>query len=117
MHRSLFMVSVLLVLGLTSFGQSEPSLSAAASQVSRQLRCYPNPATTAVFFEFKMRNPQEPAQLTIYNFLGKKVVDIPRLNISTRVDIQHFSRGIYIYQLTDTRGHVIASGKFHVEKP
>lgn len=117
MHRSLYTVFLLLVLGSTSFGQTEPSRSGANAQLSRQIRCYPNPATTAIFFEFKVRNALESTQLRIYNFLGKKVVDIPRLNANTRIDLQHFNRGIYIYQLTDAHGRVMESGKFYVEKP
>ncbi len=117
MHRSPYMLLVMLFLGFASFGQTESLRSGATAQLSRQLRCYPNPATTVIFFEFKARNGQEPTQLRIYNFLGKKVVDIPRLYANTRVDLQHFNRGIYIYQLTDARGRVMESGKFYVEKP
>lgn len=117
MHRSLYMVFFLLVLGSTSFGQTEPSRSGATAQLSRQIRCYPNPATTAIFFEFKVRNAQESTQLRIYNFLGKKVVELPRMSANIRVDLQSFNRGIYIYQLTDVHGRVMESGKFHVEKP
>jgi hypothetical protein len=117
MYRSMFMIFVMLVLGLTSIGQTESSRPGATAQLSRQIRCYPNPATTAIFFEFKVRNALESTQLRIYNFLGKKVVDIPRLNANTRIDLQHFNRGIYIYQLTDAHGRVMESGKFYVEKP
>jgi hypothetical protein len=117
MYRSLVIGLLLLAPGLNSFGQVEPSRTGANHQIPRQIRCYPNPATTAVFFELKVRNTQEPAQLRIYNFLGKKVVELPRLNTNMRVDLNNFNRGIYIYQLTDAHGRVMESGKFHVEKP
>lgn len=117
MHRSLVIGLILLSIGGYSFGQSDPARAAANTQTPRQIRCYPNPATTSIFFELKARNPQEPAQLRIYNFLGKKVVDIPRLNSHIRIDLNNLNRGIYIYQLTDAQGRIMESGKFHVEKP
>jgi len=117
MYRSLVIGLILLSLGGYSFGQSEPVRPAANGQTPRQIRCYPNPATTAIFFELKARNPQESAQLRIYNFLGKKVVDIPRMNTNIRIDLNNLNRGIYIYQLTDVQGRIMESGKFHVEKP
>ena len=117
MHRSIVTAALLLTLGVKSFGQTEPARATANGSLARQIRCYPNPATTAVFFELKARNPQEPAQLRIYNFLGKKVVDVARLTTATRIDLNNFNRGIYIYQLSDARGRVLESGKFHVEKP
>lgn len=117
MYRSVVIGLILLTLGKYSFGQSEPARAVANGQVPRQIRCYPNPATTAIFFELKARNPQENAQLRIYNFLGKKVLDIPRMNTNIRVDVNNLNRGIYIYQLTDMHGRVMESGKFHVEKP
>ena len=116
--RCPFVIAIfLLIFGATGFGQMDPVRTATNGSVSKQIRCYPNPATTAVFFELKARNPQEPAQLRIYNFLGKKVVDITRLTTSTRIDLNNFNRGIYIYQLSDARGRVLESGKFHVERP
>jgi hypothetical protein len=116
--RCPFVIAIfLLIFGATGFGQTDPVRTATNGSVSKQIRCYPNHATTAVFFELKARNPQEPAQLRIYNFLGKKVVDITRLTTSTRIDLNNFNRGIYIYQLSDARGRVLESGKFHVERP
>jgi len=117
MHRTLVIALILLSLGGYSFGQTDPVRTAGNGQNPRQIRCYPNPATTAIFFELKARNPQESAQLRIYNFLGKKVVDIPRMNTSIRIDLNNLNRGIYIYQLTDVQGRIMESGKFHVEKP
>ena len=117
MLRSLTISLLLLTLGKFSFGQSEPARTGANGQPTRQIRCYPNPATTAIYFELKARTPQENAQLRIYNFLGRKVIDISRMNTNIRVDLNNLNRGIYIYQLTDTHGRVVESGKFHVEKP
>lgn len=117
MRHYLTLGAFLLLFGAGAFAQSEPTRSDANTGTQRQVRSFPNPATTAVQFEFKQRIAQENTQLKIFNFLGKKVADFPRLSNSIRVDLSAFHRGIYIYQLTDARGRVLESGKFMVEKP
>jgi hypothetical protein len=52
----------------------------------------------------------------VYNFLGKKVIEMPDIANRTRIDLTGYSRGIYIYQLRDKNGKIIESGKFQVEK-
>jgi hypothetical protein len=108
---------VFILLGSAASAQTEPVRSDAGLVSQRQIRSFPNPATTAIQFELRQRLPLENAQLKIFNFLGKKVAEIPRISSSIRVDLSGFHRGIYIYQLTDARGRVLESGKFMVEKP
>ena len=81
----------------------------------RLIRLYPNPATTFIQFEFAPTTSKD-SQLQLYNFLGKKMLDIPVSLAKTRVDLTAFSRGIYIYQLKDRSGKTIESGKFQIEK-
>jgi hypothetical protein len=81
----------------------------------RLIRLYPNPATTFIQFEFSPLISKN-SQLQIYNFLGKKMLDIPASMAKTRVDLTPFTRGIYIYQLKDRNGKTIESGKFQIEK-
>jgi hypothetical protein len=52
----------------------------------------------------------------VYNFLGKKVIELQDVATKTRIDLSNYSRGIYIYQLKDKSGKIIESGKFQVEK-
>lgn len=108
---------VFILLGSAASAQTEPVRSDAGLVSQRQVRSFPNPATTAVQFEFKQKLPLENTQLKIFNFLGKKVAEISRLSGNVRIDLSGFHRGIYIYQLTDVRGRVLESGKFMVEKP
>ena len=79
------------------------------------IRLYPNPATSFIQFEFSASTSKD-SQLQVYNFLGKKMLDIPVSLAKTRVDLTPFSRGIYIYQLKDRTGKTIESGKFQIEK-
>lgn len=81
----------------------------------RLIRLFPNPATSFIQFEFAPTTSKD-SQLQVYNFLGKKMLDIPVSQAKTRVDLTPFSRGIYIYQLKDRTGKTIESGKFQIEK-
>jgi hypothetical protein len=117
MFRSLTFGIFMLLLGSVASAQTEPVRPDAGIVAQRQIRSFPNPATTSIQFEFKQKVPLENTQLKIFNFLGKKVAEIPRLANSIRMDLSGFHRGIYIYQLTDARGRVLESGKFLVEKP
>jgi hypothetical protein len=82
---------------------------------SRLIRFYPNPATTFIQFEIPVHVVKE-SQLQIFNFLGKKVVDLPYSPVKARVDLTSFTRGIYIFQLKDKTGKILESGKFQIEK-
>lgn len=79
------------------------------------LKFYPNPATTFINFEFQ-KNFDRTYNLVIYNFLGKKVVEVSALNTTNQIDLSDFTRGVYIFQLRDKNGRVIESGKFQVSK-
>lgn len=81
----------------------------------RMVRFYPNPASEVIHFETR-QNPHQPLQLRIYNFLGKKMVEVKRVNNPTRIDLAGFGRGLYLFQVVDSRGQIVESGKFQVEK-
>lgn len=81
----------------------------------RIIRFYPNPATTFIQFEAPSQLAKE-TQLQIFNFLGKKVADLPTSQAKARVDLTPLTRGIYIFQLKDKSGKIIGSGKFQIEK-
>jgi len=76
------------------------------------VKCYPNPATSVVNFEFPA-----PYTLQIYSFTGKKMTDITASANKVSVILNNdFYRGIYIYQLRDKTGKIIETGKFQVIK-
>ena len=53
----------------------------------------------------------------MYNFLGKRVEDIKNFSNKHTVDLNsRYYSGIYIYQLRDSKGSLIESGKFNVIK-
>ncbi|MEO6356136.1 MAG: T9SS type A sorting domain-containing protein [Ferruginibacter sp.] len=77
------------------------------------MKYYPNPATTAISFEF-VRGYDKSFTLQLYNFMGKKVMDVNTLSQLTNLSLNGFYRGVYIFRLSDKNGNVIDSGKFQV---
>ena len=81
----------------------------------KSVNLYPNPARSYVTFDIQ-KNFQKGLTISIYNFLGKKMVETPNVNEKTTVTLTDFNRGLYIYHLKDQTGKVIDSGKFQVSQ-
>ena len=109
---------LILLLVFSSAGMSQDrsvQSSVPSSYTARYVRFYPNPATTFINIEFQ-HSLLKSSSFQVYNFLGKKVIEMPDIANRTRIDLTGYSRGIYIYQLRDKNGKIIESGKFQVEK-
>ena len=79
------------------------------------IKSYPNPATTFVNFDFQY-GYDKSYSLQIFNFMGKKVVEIRSLSVHTNLPLTNFYRGIYFYKLCDKSNRIIESGRFQVIK-
>ena len=79
------------------------------------IKYYPNPAITAINFEF-IRGYDKSFSLQLYNFMGKKVLDVTTLSQLNNLSLNGFYRGVYIFRLSDKNGNIIDSGKFQVVK-
>ena len=79
------------------------------------VKCYPNPASSFVNFEFE-KNIDKSFVLQVYSFVGKKMVETPVSNNKITVTLTDFNRGLYIYQLRDKSGQTVLAGKFQVVK-
>lgn len=79
------------------------------------VKCYPNPATSFVNFEFTSNYISKGYTLSVYSFSGKKMnennVNTSKITLTFSDD---YFRGIYIYQLRDKSGRIIETGKFQV---
>ncbi len=76
---------------------------------------YPNPASSFINFEFS--KPLEKGHtIALYNFIGKKVSEIPVSGSKITVSLDGFFRGIYVFQLRNRNATIIESGKFQVIK-
>jgi len=54
--------------------------------------------------------------MQIFNFLGKMVFEQKNIPSKTTINLNEYSRGVYIYQLRDHDGKILESGKFQVSK-
>lgn len=79
------------------------------------VKFYPNPASNFINFEF-VKSQDKPYTLLIYNFIGKKMVELKPTEEKTSIDLTEFYRGVYIFQLRDAQGNIVESGKFQVVK-
>jgi hypothetical protein len=113
MKNCTFLILLALSLSFGATAQTSPEPGPAAAR--KVVRFYPNPATSFINFEFQ-KTPEPGTTFQVYNFLGKKLMEIQRFTARTQVDLTNYTRGLYIFQLTDPNGRVIESGKFQVEK-
>ncbi len=95
-----------------AFGFDAPQNPSASVQV---VKCYPNPATSFVNFEFP-KNIDKSNTLLVFSFVGKKMTEMPVSNSKLTVALNDYYRGIYVFQLRDKGGNIIESGKFSVMK-
>ncbi len=106
---------ILLALSLSFGAKAQTSQEPGPAAARKVVRFYPNPATSFINFEFQ-KTPEPGTTFQVYNFLGKKLMEIQRFTARTQVDLTNYTRGLYIFQLTDPNGRVIESGKFQVER-
>jgi len=111
--KKLIIISIVLFgLMFTSFAQNK--IAASNGEPSAKLiKYYPNPATTVINFEF-IQGYDKSFSLQLFNFMGKKVLEINTLSQLTNLSLNNFYRGVYIFRLSDKNGNVIDSGKFQV---
>ena len=81
----------------------------------KTVKYFPNPATNLINFEFKLDNTRTYT-LFIYNFIGKKMLELKPSDQKITVDLTSFYRGVYVFQLRDITGTIVESGKFQVVK-
>ena len=79
------------------------------------IKFYPNPAVSVINFEFE-KGYDKSSSFQVYNFIGKKVIDLKSVTQKINIPLTDFYRGVYIYQLRNKTGKVIESGKFQVIK-
>ncbi len=82
------------------------------------VKCYPNPATSFVNFEFP-KNLDKTNTLFVFSFVGKKMTEVPLSNVNNNIitiTLTDYYRGLYVFQLRDKGGNIIESGKFSVNK-
>lgn len=67
-------------------------------------------------FDFQ-KDYQQGYSIQIFNaMLGRKTFELTNMPERMSVNLNDFSRGIYVYQLRDKSGRMVESGKFQVAK-
>jgi hypothetical protein len=108
--------AILLVLLLTTVGYSQKIPAAVEFAVEKsKVNFFPNPATTTITFQFSI--PIEKGySLQVYSFLGRQVATVPVVNSRVSMNVSELMRGVYVFQLRDNNGRVLASNKFQVSR-
>ena len=114
MKSLLFILIIVFGFNFTSSAQNKV-VSSNSNPLAKLVKYYPNPATTAINFEF-LQGYDKSLSLQLYNFMGKKVLEINSPAQLTNLSLNDFYRGVYIFRLSDKYGHVVDSGKFQVVK-
>ena len=82
----------------------------------RIVKLYPNPATSYVTFDVP-KGYEKTHTIQIYSFLGKKMYEGFSLSQKLTVQLNEFTRGLYIYHLVEiANGKIVESGKFQVSR-
>ena len=113
--KRIFTILACILLITTATAQTDRTAAGNAENVVKVVRFYPNPASSFINFEFKETRLAD-FSFKVFNFIGKKVLEINNLTPRTVVNLNDYFRGVYIFQLTDRSGKVVESGKFQVVK-
>ena len=114
MIKIIYILILIIGISSTSFAQNK-SAPADVSASAKQMKFYPNPASSMITFEFG-KGIDNSYSLQLYNFMGKKVYDVKKILGRITINLEDFFRGIYIFQVRDQTGTIVQSGKFQVVK-
>ena len=82
---------------------------------AKTVKFYPNPAVGFINFEFD-RSYDKSFTVYIFNFIGKKIIEFKVTDNKITVPLTEVYRGVYVFQLRDSKGTIVESGKFQVAK-
>jgi len=106
---------ILLLTFLAAFGANGQDTRPGPDATDKFAKPYPNPATSYITFDLQ-KSYQKGMTIVVYNFLGKKMYENQNVPEKTTITLTDFTRGVYIYHLTDQSGKVIHTGKFQVSR-
>jgi hypothetical protein len=107
---------ILIILVLTVIHpKAQETRSPIPDGAAMMLKLYPNPAASYITFDLQ-KGYQKGLTITVFSFLGKKMIETPNVNEKTTMTLTDFNRGVYIYHITDAAGKVIETGKFQVSR-
>ena len=101
---------------LSISGNAQTAREQGSVSIQPMVRLYPNPATS--YIQIEWNNQTRPANLQIFNgATGKRMLNVSiGGNESLRINLNDYTRGLYIFQLFQYNGSLIEVGKFQVAK-
>ena len=111
----IFYILVSIIL-LTSIQAKSQVRTSAPDPEPKVVKFYPNPAISFITFEIIDKEENKTYQLQIFNFLGKMVKEATDVSAKTTMNVSDLVRGIYIFQLKESNGRIVESGRFQVNK-
>jgi len=110
------LLPILFLLILTTLQSEGQTSRTNPGDGDRIVKLYPNPATAYITFDLQA-NFKKGLSVQIYNgVLGKKMYESQISQDKFTVNLNDYTRGIYIYHLVDATGKIIESGKFQVSR-
>jgi hypothetical protein len=106
---------LILFIGITFTSFAQTKNPAQGDPIAKLIKPYPIPATTSINFDFQY-GYDKSFSLQIYNFMGKKIIEVSKMLPRINMPLDEFYRGFYVYQLRDKEGKIIESGKFLIVK-
>lgn len=113
LKRLVYILSFTLIAVISSNGQSNRNIPNGRGE--RIVKTYPVPAISYITIE-PVKSTNTNYVLVIFNFLGRKMYEKQNFSQKTTIMLDEFTRGVYIYHLTDLTGRLVESGKFQVSK-
>jgi Secretion system C-terminal sorting domain len=113
LKRLLIILSLILATSAYSSAQVSRSVPGNAGEIV--VKTYPVPANSFINFELDKTN-NNSYTLAVYNFLGRKMYEKQNFSQKTTITLDEYTRGVYIYHLTDGNGRLVKTGKFQVSK-
>ena len=108
-----FFYIFLLIVGFNFSSKAQIKSTFLGDDAVKIIKFYPNPAVSVINFEFK-KDYDKSYNLLIYNFIGKKIIEMKANEQKMTVPLTGIYRGVYIFQLRDAQGNIVESGKFQV---
>lgn len=81
------------------------------ANAANSLSVYPNPSSSVVNFDIDYN---KAAKVAVMDITGRLVENVNFEFNKAQVNVSNYNKGIYLYQVTDVKGHVIKSGKVTV---
>ncbi len=108
-------IALLVLISASLLAQKPVATPSVSGSREMSVNFYPNPAGQTINFEFP-NAVERGFNLQIFSFVGRKIFTIPVTSNRTSVNLSALFNGIYVFQLRDFSGRILACNKFQVSR-